>query len=124
MLRVRMGEYTTDSEKKDISEWVDEGTPEDGFSMVKPIFDRDYIKCPSLTSGLSVPPFITYEEVKKATGTDLGEPIKNLASLSHIHLFGIRFIFLTTGLIFSLSTMNLYLKFVQSPCLFLLSGSI
>jgi len=91
----------------------------DGYPKVKTIIDRDCIKCHSLSSGLRIPALTTYEEVKRVVGTDLGESIKKLARVSHIHLFGISFIFLTTGLIFSLSTMNAYLKFASVTVTFL-----
>lgn len=119
MLRGKMGQYATASEKKNISDWVDEGASGNSFPQVKPIFDRDCIQCHSPSSGMTIPPFTTYEEVKKVTGVDLGESIRALARVSHIHLFGISFIFLTTGLLFSLSTMNKYLKFVSVTLPFL-----
>ena len=66
MLRGSMGQYAAASEKSDISAWVDEGSPESGFSRVKPIFDKNCIKCHSSTTGMGIPPFTTYEEVKRS----------------------------------------------------------
>lgn len=114
-----MGQYATASDKKNISDWVDEEAPENSFAQVKTILDKDCIKCHSPASGLGIPPLTTYAEVKKVTGTDLGESIKKLARVSHIHLFGISFIFLTTGFIFSLSTMHRHLKFASVTIPFL-----
>ncbi len=119
MLHGSMRQYATVSDKKSISDWVDEGASEYGFQQVKPIFDRDCIKCHSPASRLGIPTLTTYAEVKKVTGTDLGESIRTLARVSHIHLFGISFIFLTTGFIFSLSNMNNYLKFASVTIPFL-----
>jgi hypothetical protein len=54
----------------------------------------------------------SYEEVLKVTDIDLGQSIGRLARVSHIHLFGMSFIFLSTGVIFALSEINKRLRFV------------
>lgn len=53
---------------------------------------------------------ISYEEIKDLTKIDLGESVKTLARVSHVHFFGISFIFIWTSLIFSFSCINKYLK--------------
>ena len=48
----------------------------------------------------------TYEEVRAITNIDLGESIRTLSRVSHIHLFGMSFIFILSGIIFSLSEIH------------------
>lgn len=112
VLRGSMGVYLTDEEKKRILEWVEGGGSAEGYQLVKPIFDQNCIRCHSPASGLNVVPLTTYAEIKALTAKDLGESIKTLARVSHFHLFGISFIFISTGLIFSLSNMSKYPKIV------------
>ena len=45
----------------------------------------------------------TYEEVTAYTRIDLGQSIKSLVRVSHIHIFGMSFIFILTSWIFVLS---------------------
>lgn len=106
VLRGSMGAYLTPSEREKIFSWVNRGATAEEFKAVKPIFDENCIRCHSPASGLNVPPLTAYAEVKKLTGKDLGESIKAMARVSHVHLFGISIIFLLTGLIFSLSSMS------------------
>jgi len=98
-LRGSMGERLTEDEKKDISLWIKEGATNDGFLKVKPILDQNCAVCHSHGSGLI--PLTTYEEVRSITDIDLGESIRALSRVSHIHLFGLSFVFMLTGIIFS-----------------------
>ncbi|MDA8239304.1 MAG: hypothetical protein M0Z67_02910 [Nitrospiraceae bacterium] len=110
MVRGSMGTYLTPAEKEQIFAWVESGATAEDFPKVKPVFDRDCIKCHSPTSGLNLIPLTKFEEVKRVTRKDLGESVKTLARVSHVHLFGISLIFLTTGLIFVLSSLRGLLK--------------
>ncbi|MBI5096774.1 MAG: hypothetical protein HZB32_03885 [Nitrospirae bacterium] len=107
-IRGTMGERLSPDEKKEISLWIREGATTGGFLKVKPIFDQNCTACHRPGSGLI--PLTTYEEVRAITGIDLGESIRVLSRVSHIHLFGMSFIFILTGIIFSLSEIHLYLK--------------
>ncbi len=112
VLKGSMGVHLTSSEKEQIFKWVESGAPAEDFSRVKPVFDRNCVKCHSPASGLNIVPLTSYAEVKAVTNVDLGESIKTLARVSHFHLFGISFIFMFAGLIFSLSSVRKYSKLV------------
>ena len=107
-LRGGMGERLSPDEKKEISLWIKKGAAAGGFLKVKPIFDQNCTACHRPASGLI--PLTTYEEVRAITDIDLGESIRTLSRVSHIHLFGMSFIFILTGIIFSLSEIHSYLK--------------
>lgn len=91
------------AEKQAIGRWIADGSTTAGFEQVKPIFDKNCVGCHSAASGLPIPPLTTAEEVGKLAVADTGPSIGALARVSHIHLFGISFIFLLTGTIFALS---------------------
>ena len=99
----RMGDRGSVEDRQAIIRWVKDGASADKFAVVKPIFQRDCTACHSPTSGLPIPPLTTYAEVHKVTQVDTGSSFSQLARVSHIHLFGISFIFLLTGGIFALS---------------------
>ncbi|MEO6624678.1 MAG: hypothetical protein ABIN37_07595 [Burkholderiaceae bacterium] len=100
-----MGDRGNAADRDAILAWVASGATTEGFATVKPLFDRDCVMCHSPKSGLPVPPLTSYEEVRKVTQVDTGSSFSQLARVSHIHLFGISFIFLLTGGIFALSEM-------------------
>jgi hypothetical protein len=101
-----MGAYLTGAEKKRIFEWVESGASAEGFPQVKPIIDKKCVRCHSPASGQGIVSLTSYAEVKSVTNVDLGESIKTLARVSHVHLFGISFIFFLTEFIFSLSSLR------------------
>ena len=107
-IRGTMGERLTAEEKREIALWIKDGATAVGFLKVKPIFEGSCAVCHRPGSGLI--PLITYEEVKAITDIDFGESIRVLSRVSHIHLFGMSFIFILTGIIFSMSEMSNYLK--------------
>lgn len=107
-LRGSMGERLTEDEKREISLWIKNGATAEGFLKVKPVFERNCTSCHSPGTGLI--PLTTYEEVWSITDIDLGESVRTLSRVSHIHLFGMSFIFLLTGMIFSLTEINAYLR--------------
>lgn len=105
-LRGTMSARVGPAERDAIIAWVRGGAPGEGFDKVQPIFDRNCVACHGATSGLSIPPLTRFEEVKKLAQVDTGPTLVELARVSHVHLFGIAFIFLLTGAIFALSEMG------------------
>ena len=98
-----MKENASDEERFKIIKWVREGGDEEIFnSDIKPIFDNTCSACHNAEMGLPV--FNSYESVKKVSETDEGATFASLTRVSHIHLFGIAFIFMFVGMIFSFST--------------------
>ncbi len=86
--------------RQDIIQWAVEGAPEDKWeSHYKGVFAQHCVMCHSQIPG--IPNFTKYEEVKKVAASNQGATISGLTRVSHIHLFGISFIFFFIGLIFS-----------------------
>jgi hypothetical protein len=91
-------------ERLKIIEWVKKGADEKAFTNdIKPIVDSRCIACHSEASGMTIPDFTKFENFAKRAETDPGASFSSLARVSHIHLFGIAFIFMFVGLIFSLA---------------------
>lgn len=105
-----MGEGLSEVEREELIRWIREGTKEENFAKVQQTFLSNCASCHSEEAGLSLPPLTTYEEVAVYADIDLGQSIKSLARVSHIHLFGISFIFLHTGIIFGLSKTRKWLR--------------
>jgi hypothetical protein len=86
--------------RQDIIKWAQDGAPESEWeSHFKDVFAQNCTACHSQIPG--IPDFTEYEEVKKASVSDTGATISGLTRVSHIHLFGISFIFFFIGFIFS-----------------------
>lgn len=98
-----MADRATADQKQVIAEWIHDGATEAGFARVQPILEQQCVMCHRPQSGLPVPPLTSYDEVKTLAETDMGQSVKSLVSVSHIHLFGISFIFMLAGLIFAFS---------------------
>ncbi|HLF86477.1 MAG TPA: hypothetical protein VI584_05290 [Nitrospiria bacterium] len=98
-----MGDNVTPAQKRQIAEWIRKGAPSTGFESIKEIFLNNCASCHSKESGMPVSSLGTYEEVTAYTRIDLGQSIKSLVRVSHIHIFGMSFIFILTSWIFVLS---------------------
>jgi len=81
--------------------WAREGATKEGWNDIKPILDRNCISCHTAMSGL--PDLVEYEETAEIAKTDMGASVDSLTRVSHIHLFGIAFIFIFVGYIFTLT---------------------
>jgi hypothetical protein len=81
--------------------WVRRGLDKKEYeSQIKPILDKRCLACHD-GSNPHIPNVDGYEEVAKLAEVDTGMDIFTLIRVSHIHLFGITFIFFIMGLIFS-----------------------
>jgi hypothetical protein len=98
-----MGAHVAPAEKKQIIEWIRKGADQAGFVNIQPILKHACATCHSPQSGMPIPPLMTYAEVTSYTAVDFGQSIKTLVRISHIHLFGMSFIFVLTGVIFAFS---------------------
>jgi len=97
-----MKDNATDHERFVIMQWDREGASHSEYiSMgVKKIIDTKCVMCHNeATSGL--PDFTDFDALKKLTKQDEGATFASLTRVSHIHLFGISFIFMFVGLIFT-----------------------
>ncbi len=95
-----MKEMGTPEARLDIIKWVRNGAPETEWEPhFKDIFIQHCVQCHGSVPGIT--DFSKYEEVKKVAKIDEGASIQTLTRSSHIHLFGISFIFFFMGFIFS-----------------------
>lgn len=93
-----------DQDRFKIIQWVRDGASEDEYTdTIKPIVDKNCVLCHNASAG-SLPDFSQYANLKKASESNEGATFQSLTRLSHIHLFGISFIFMFVGIIFSFST--------------------
>lgn len=102
-LRGPMTEYVTDAQRTQVIRWIRAGAAETDFVKVLPILKQACGDCHSASSGTGLPALTSYAEVVRYTDVDFGQSIKSLVRVSHIHLFGMSFIFLLTSLIFIFS---------------------
>ena len=90
----------TPEARLDIIKWVRNGAPEAEWEpRFKDTVKQNCVRCHGSIPG--IPDFSKYEEVKKVAKIDEGASIQTLTRSSHIHLFGISFIFFFVGFIFS-----------------------
>jgi len=89
-----------DAVREDIIQWVRKGAPKEAWDAhYKDVFAQHCVVCHSALPG--IPNFKNFEEVQKVAATSEGATIQSLTRVSHIHLFGISFIFFFIGFIFS-----------------------
>jgi len=89
-----------DAVRTDIIKWVRKGAPKkDWDAHFEEVFATNCVACHSTMP--NIPDFTNFEEVQKVAATSKGASFQSLTRISHIHLFGISFIFFFIGLIFS-----------------------
>jgi hypothetical protein len=95
-----------EQERLKIINWVRKGASEKSFhdQGIRAIIDTNCMTCHSAASGMPIPDFSKFEAIAERAETDTGVSFSALARVSHIHLFGIAFIFMFVGLIFSLAS--------------------
>jgi hypothetical protein len=100
-LRGGMSAMLPRDESVPIIDWVKAGAERTAFEKsVRPVFDK---RCMSCHDG-SNPHLVNlngFDNVKKVTERDTGTGVFTLVRVSHIHLFGLTFIFFIVGSIFS-----------------------
>lgn len=93
-----------EEDRNKIIQWVKKGANEEVFqSEIRPIVNERCIMCHSPASGMTIPDFTVDKNFFKRAEVDTGATFSSLTRISHIHLFGISFIFMFIGLIFSLA---------------------
>ncbi len=99
--------------------WVRDETPVAQWNTVGPLLEKHCAKCHDAESGL--PEVSKLEVAISLAETDHGASIASLTRVSHIHLFGISFIFLFVGAIFGLAEFNQFWKLIliSTPFAFL-----
>jgi hypothetical protein len=100
-LRGSMSAMLPKDEVGKIVSWVQNGAPRPAFeSDVRPIFEKRCLQCHD-GSNPHLPALNNYDNVHKVTEKDTGTPIQTLVKVSHIHLFGLTFIFFIVASIFT-----------------------
>lgn len=98
-----MKDMAPQEQKTQLIKWAREGAPADQWdTVIQPITQQYCIACHSNMPGLS--DFTKLTEMQRVAEVDEGKALTTLTRLSHIHLFGISFIFFFVGLIFSFAS--------------------
>ena len=81
--------------------WVREGADRATYdTVIKPTLDKRCMMCHD-GSNPHLPNLSSYDNLKKVTEVDTGTDVFTLVRVSHIHLFGLTFVFFLMGIIFS-----------------------
>lgn len=118
-----MKENASEQERFTIIQWVRDGAdPDDYVDLgVEKIIQERCVMCHNKES--SLPDLSDFKVVQELTKQDEGATFGSLTRVSHIHLFGISFIFMFVGLIFSFaetSTVKYKSIAIGMPYVFLL----
>lgn len=118
-----MKDNASEQERFIIMQWVRDGAEKDEYaeSGAEKVIQERCVMCH--TKGASIPDFNDFNVLKELTLQDEGATFGSLTRVSHIHLFGISFIFMFVGLIFSFaetSTVKYKSIAIGMPYLFLL----
>ncbi len=101
-------------------QWARDGAPEADWDKIGPIFVNNCATCH--VAGGSLPEVAKLEVAKSLAEVDHGASIGTLTRVSHIHLFGIGFIFLFVGWIFGMAEFDPLWKLIliATPFAFLI----
>jgi len=112
-----------DADRFKIIQWVRDGADQKIYEeSIKPIIETNCVICHNAQAG-GLPDFTKFKNIKQRTQSDQGATFASLTRVSHIHLFGISFIFTFIGGIFSLSSgvpVKLKCAAIITPYIFLL----
>lgn len=99
-----MKDKASDQERFEIMQWVRDGADINDYKAdgIDKIVESRCVMCHNKESS-GVPDYTKFEAFKRLTTQDEGATFESLTRVSHIHLFGISFIFMFIGLIFSFS---------------------
>ncbi|MEN8174827.1 MAG: hypothetical protein ABFS23_03635 [Pseudomonadota bacterium] len=112
-LKGPMQKMLPDGERNVIAAWVRDQANEPEYEVaVAPIIAKRCIACHD-GSNPHVPSLNTYEETLQLVEVDTGMDIFTLVRVSHIHLFGLTFIFFITSSIFC----HAYMRHIWIKCL-------
>ena len=100
-LKGPMSSMLSAEENLTIIKWVHDGTSEETYnSTIKKIIDKRCVACHN-DRNPHIPSLQSYKKVLHTAEKDTGMNIHTLVRVSHIHLFGLTFIFFIVSSIFS-----------------------
>jgi hypothetical protein len=100
-LRGPMAGMLSSDERQAIFTWLADGSSRETYNKeIKSTIDNKCMACHN-GSNPHLPDLSDYDKLKKMTAVDTGPTIATLVRVSHIHLFGLTFIFFVMGLMFS-----------------------
>jgi len=100
-LRSSMSAMLPRDELTSLVSWVQEGSERARYEKeIKAVFDRRCMTCHD-GSNPHLPNLNGYDNVQKVTERDTGTALFTLVRVSHIHFFGLTFVFFILGSIFS-----------------------
>lgn len=94
-----MGDEITVAEKDRLLQWLHAGAKEEEFEAVAPILTETCAACHN-HEDMPGAPLTNFEEISAYTQMDMGTSAKTLVRVSHIHVFGMTFIFTIVSGIF------------------------
>jgi hypothetical protein len=99
-----MKENAPEQERFDIIQWDRDGADEEAYKEngIEKIIQSRCVMCHNKEAG-GIPNFNDFAQLKALTAQDEGATLASLTRGSHIHMFGISFIFMFVGIIFSFS---------------------
>ena len=123
-----MKDNASDDQRFQIIQWVRDGADEDAFKDdgIDKIIQERCVMCHNKEAS-GIPNFNDFAQLKALTVQDEGSSVGTLTRGSHIHMFGIGFIFMFVGIIFSFSeTANVKMKCIAvgMPYVFLIADII
>lgn len=96
-----MSDNLEPAEAERIAKWIHAGVREEAYNdNIKAIFDARCIACHN-PENASLPDLTTYAKIKEMAQIDTGPSVSTLVRVSHIHMFGLTFVFAILGMIFS-----------------------
>lgn len=101
-LKGPMADMLPPEERTVIFKWVKDGSTQEGYEKdVKPIVENRCLACHNGEANPHLPDLSTFGGISKMVEKDTGATIPTLVRVSHIHLFGITFIFFIVSSIFA-----------------------
>lgn len=102
MLKGQMKAMAPDDVRIELIQWTQDGAPAQQWTVkIEPLIKKYCAACHNGGSGL--PDFTKLENLQKVAEVDQGASFTLLTRDSHIHLFGITFIFMFMGWIFAMA---------------------
>jgi hypothetical protein len=100
-LRGPMSTMLPPDERNVLIAWAQVGAPRAAYETdIKPVLDKRCMACHD-GSNPHLPNLSNYDGLKKVAEQDTGATVATLVRVSHIHLFGLTFIFFIVGFMFS-----------------------